>query len=127
MTKTKSSPTAPTPDFKDLMEEYTSKLEQKIAYESQFFRLMADSLPQIVWTANPDGEPEYLNKRWYEFSGQEPGGQNSSWVPALHRDDAERSRKKWRHSVKTGEPFEIEYRLREGSTGNYRWFLCRAL
>lgn len=91
------------------------------------FRLIADAMPQIVWVTRPDGYHEYYNKRWYEFLGldfeQTKGDQ---WSKPLHPDDAERARQRWKHSLGTGETYEIEYRFRRHD-GEYRWFLARAL
>src|SRR5687767_6946576 len=116
-------------DLNQLLEEYTSRLEQKVAYESQYFRLMADAMPQIVWTATADGTADYFNQKWYDYTGQEqPEGQ--PFEPGggfLHPDDLKLATVRWREAVEGGKLFEMEYRLREGKTGEYRWFLARAL
>jgi PAS domain S-box-containing protein len=92
------------------------------------FRQLADAMPQIVWTARPDGCADYYNDRWYDFTGmpRERGG-DESWTPILHPDDVQRCLDVWLHSVRTGEPYEVEYRLRDCRTGAYRWHLGRAL
>jgi|GEM_PF-6366950 len=95
--------------------------------ESQL-RQLADSMPQIVWIARPDGYHEYFNKRWYEFSGTKPGETYGDiWSAFLHSNDYQRSVKAWEHSLKTGEPYSIECRLKRGSDNTYHWFLGRAL
>ncbi len=94
----------------------------------QLYRFTSDSVPQIVWMAEPDGSVEYFNRRFHEYTGlaiEESTGWN--WTPMLHPDDAERSLNDWQHSVQTGEVYEIEYRLRRGSDGAFRWHLGRAL
>ncbi len=92
------------------------------------FRFLADAMPQIVWTARPDGHRDYCNRRWYDFTGSPEGvWGNADWEPILHPDDVENSRAVWCQSVRTGEPYQIEYRLLDHRTGEYRWHLGRAL
>ncbi|MBI1406846.1 MAG: PAS domain-containing protein [Caulobacter sp.] len=89
-------------------------------------RAMADSLPQMVWSTQPDGYHDYYNAGWYEFTGVPPGSTDGEgWNGMFHPDDQERAWARWRHSLETGEPYEIEYRLRHHS-GEYRWTLGRA-
>jgi PAS domain S-box-containing protein len=104
------------------------KAEEAVRLSERRFRFLADNLPQIVWTANPDGYTDYYNERWYNFSGLERGrGGDESFTPILHPDDVQRCLDTWYRSVRTGEPYEIEYRFRDRKTGLYRWFLGRAL
>ncbi|WP_336964709.1 sensor histidine kinase [Sphingobium aquiterrae] len=91
------------------------------------FRILADTMPQMVWSARPDGYNDYFNARWYEFTGASPGSTDGEgWSAMFHPDDREQAWALWRHSLATGEPYEIEYRLKHHS-GQYRWTLGRAL
>ena len=91
------------------------------------FRAIADSMPQMVWSTRPDGHHDYYNARWYEFTGVPQGSTDGEgWNGMFHPEDQERAWERWRHSLATGEPYEIEYRLRHRS-GDYRWTLGRAL
>ena len=91
------------------------------------FRTLADTMPQMVWSTLPDGFHDYYNQRWYEFTGVPEGSTDGEgWNGMFHPDDQERAWARWRHSLATGEPYEIEYRLRHHS-GDYRWTLGRAL
>ncbi|HBZ06391.1 MAG TPA: hypothetical protein DEP03_08405 [Massilia sp.] len=103
-------------------------LKQQAVEESEArFRLIADAMPQMVWSALPDGYHDYYNRQHYEFSGMPVGatiGQN--WGSILHPDDLPRTTQAWEHSLATGEPYDIEYRLRHRS-GEYHWVLARAL
>lgn len=102
--------------------------KRKIEESEQQFRLLADMLPQIVFTARADGYVDYYNKRWYEFTGLEVGYGDPSYIPALHPDDVQRCLDKWYYAVKTGTPYEIEYRFKDPKNpGQFRWFLGRAL
>jgi PAS domain S-box-containing protein len=96
------------------------------ASESRF-RQLADAMPQMVWTARPDGYADYLNRRWYDYTGVAEGMTgDESWTPFLHPDDLPRCREIWGKSLATGQPYQIEYRIRN-RTGEYRWHLGRAL
>lgn len=91
------------------------------------FRTLADTMPQMVWATRPDGFHDYYNARWYDFTGVPFGSTNGEgWNGMFHPDDQERAWRLWRHSLETGEPYQIEYRLRHHS-GEYRWTLGRAL
>jgi PAS domain S-box-containing protein len=91
------------------------------------FRQLADAMPQIVWTAGPDGEVDYLNRRWEEFSGQPATIGNAAWGPLLHPDEAGPAGQGWAASVRTGNPFEMELRLQDRRDGGYRWHLLRTV
>ena len=91
------------------------------------FRILADAMPQMVWSTQPDGFHDYYNARWYEFTGVAPGSTDGEgWNGMFHPDDQPKAWQAWRHSLETGDPYEIEYRLRNAN-GEYRWTLGRAL
>lgn len=91
------------------------------------FRAIADSMPQMVWSSRPDGFHDYYNARWYEFTGMAPGSTDgTAWNGMFHPDDQARARDLWLQSLESGEPYEIEYRLRRHD-GAYRWALGRAM
>ncbi|MGV8856669.1 MAG: PAS domain-containing protein [Devosia sp.] len=91
------------------------------------FRTLADAMPQMVWTTLPDGYHDYYNARWYEFTGVPVGSTDGeAWNGMFHPDDQDRAWATWKTSLATGEPYEIEYRLRHHS-GTYRWALGLAL
>lgn len=91
------------------------------------FRFVTDFMPQMVWSALPDGYHDYYNKRWYEYTGLSyDGTKGEGWNSVLHPDDREMAWKVWNQSLQTGEPYEIEYRFRRHD-GEYHWFLGRAL
>lgn len=91
------------------------------------FRTLADTMPQMVWSTLPDGYHDYYNARWYEFTGMPDGSTDGDeWNGMFHPDDQERAWRIWGHSLETGDPYQIEYRLRHRD-GSYRWVLGRAL
>ncbi|WP_353204241.1 PAS domain-containing protein [Sphingomonas sp.] len=88
--------------------------------------MLADAMPQMVWSARADGYPDYFNALWYAATGLPDGSSNGSgWNDVLHIDDRQRACTLWRSSVETGHPFEIEFRLQYHAC-DYRWTLGRA-
>lgn len=99
----------------------------ELAASERRFRVMTAAMPQMVWTTLPDGFHDFYNDRWYEFTGMPYGSTDGvGWNDVFHPDDQERAWTRWRHSLATGDPYEIEYRLRHHS-GDYRWTLGRAM
>lgn len=98
------------------------------------FRLLVDALPQIVWTAGPDGHFDYFNRRWNEYCGLSPDLTSPQrqldeglLQEVILPEDRQALETAWRRSFQTGVPFEIEFRLRRASDGAFRWHLGRAL
>ncbi len=104
------------------------EIREALRQSEQQFRHMADAMPQIVWAAAPDGDVDYYNQGWHAYTGltleQTKGW---GWQPVLHPDDLQRTIEVWTHAFTTGEPYEIEYRFRRGSDGEFRWHLGRAV
>jgi diguanylate cyclase (GGDEF)-like protein/PAS domain S-box-containing protein len=89
-------------------------------------RRILDHIPQMVWSTRPDGYHDYYSRLWYEFTGVEEGSTDGeAWDEMFHPDDREGAWGLWRHSLETGDHYQIEYRLRHHS-GQYRWVLGRA-
>jgi PAS domain S-box-containing protein len=94
--------------------------------ETRYQRL-AESMPQIVWTAGGDGRATYTNRRWYEYTGAEPGAlEPNLFESVVHLDDAAAMQSAWRGARLRGESFEIAARFRRAD-GAYRWHLVRAI
>ncbi|MBV9469067.1 MAG: PAS domain S-box protein [Abitibacteriaceae bacterium] len=93
----------------------------------QNYRFLAESIPQIVWTARPDGYLDYFNQRWFDYTGLSgKESQDAIWEQVLHPDDVQRGAETWQPSLATGQPYQIEFRLKRASDGAYRWHLGRA-
>lgn len=102
------------------------KAEEALRVSEARSRTTLDHIPQMVWTTLPDGHHDYFSRTWYEFTGVPVGSTDGEgWNGMFHPNDQERAWELWRHSLATGEPYEIEYRLRHRS-GEYRWVLGRA-
>jgi len=94
----------------------------------KYFRTLADAIPEIIWTALPNGELDFYNGRWYDYTGKSPSeGGNWGWEGVVHPDDLQQCSQSWQQALQTGEGFDIEYRLRRSSDGQYRWHLGRAV
>jgi PAS domain S-box-containing protein len=93
------------------------------------YRALAESAPLFVWTTLADGTLDYLNRRFLDYLalGPEQLRQPAPLRSAIHPADVARVDAVWRESLHSGQPFEIEYRLRRGADGSYRWFLARGV
>ncbi|WNG23628.1 PAS domain-containing protein [Cystobacter fuscus] len=90
------------------------------------FRQMAEAIPHLVWTTRPDGYHDYFNQRWYDYTGRKPGDTDGEgWQLPFHPEDVPEAQRRWQHSLRTGEPYDVEYRCRRHD-GVYRWFIGRA-
>ncbi|GAC1391860.1 MAG: hypothetical protein NVSMB46_05920 [Candidatus Saccharimonadales bacterium] len=107
--------------------QYQQQEERQHLLESEArLTFMAESMPQKIFTATPDGEIDYFNPSWMMYTGlsfDEILGWG--WVQFIHPDDVEENVKKWKHSIATGEMFEIEHRFRRHD-GTFRWHVSRA-
>jgi diguanylate cyclase (GGDEF)-like protein/PAS domain S-box-containing protein len=98
------------------------------AESEQQFRSLADAIPLIVWTAQANGDVDYYNSQWERYTGFTAElTKGWAWSPVLHPDDLQNCLDKWTHAIKTGEPYEIEYRFKRASDGAYRWHLGRGI
>ena len=104
------------------------KVQRALEESEQRYRFMSETIPQIVWTAEPDGRIDYYNSRWYEYTGATlEETRDWRWHIVLHPDDVQSTIDRWKQSLETGEVFEIEIRFQRASDQTYRWHLCRAL
>jgi PAS domain S-box-containing protein len=106
--------------------ETLRKRESMLADSERRFRVLAEAIPVICWTADATGWIDWYSHRWYEFTGQLPEeAAGWGWQAAHHPNDFLEVMKQWPHSISTGESFEMEYRLRRHD-GVLHWFLTRA-
>jgi PAS domain S-box-containing protein len=90
-------------------------------------RRLLDAIPQLVWTNDADGNTNYFNRRWYDYTGLNSRRSAALiWQALIHPDDAPVSKKRWHRALKTGEVFDCEYRLRNAA-GEYHWFIGRTV
>ncbi|MES2760792.1 MAG: PAS domain-containing protein [Bacteroidota bacterium] len=111
--------------IRDITDE--KKQEQQILEREQKFRLLADSMPQHIWTSDPEGNLNYFNKSVFDYSGLTPEQINKDgWIQIVHPDDRDENIRLWTEAVKTGTDFLLEHRFRRYD-GTYRWQLSRAI
>jgi PAS domain S-box-containing protein len=107
--------------------ERRRKAEEALHHSEAQYRLLAESVPQLVWMARADAHVEYFNARWREYTGT-PTAQalGWGWEDSVHPDDRPAAVSAWAQSLASSEPCEIEFRLRRHD-GIYRWHLARSL
>lgn len=111
-------------------EEITERKQAREALEKseERFRFLAESIPQQVWIARPDGYIEYVNQRTLDyFDGVSASILGWGWQQWIHPDDLSVCLEAWNHSIATGEPLDIEFRWLRATDQTYRWQLGRAL
>ncbi len=93
----------------------------------QRFRTLAESLPELIWETDGNGVKLYANHRYLDYAGSNSIKMiDQQWLSLIHPDDRELSSQRWEQSLRTGDPYLAEYRLRR-TDGQYRHFLARAL
>ncbi|HEX9962648.1 MAG TPA: PAS domain S-box protein, partial [Pyrinomonadaceae bacterium] len=99
--------------------------EEAVRKSEEQLRTLADTIPQLAWMAEPDGFIFWYNRRWYEYTGTTPEQMEGWGWQTVHRAEMlPRILDLWKHSIETGEPFEMEFPLL-GASGEFRWFLTR--
>jgi PAS domain S-box-containing protein len=103
------------------------RADMALRASEQRYRDLADAMPLVVWTARPNGELDYYNQRWFDYTGLTLEQTSSwGWQSVLHPDDLQSCLDRWNESLRTGQPLEIEYRWKRAD-GAFRWHLGRAL
>jgi PAS domain S-box-containing protein len=90
------------------------------------YRVLADAIPQIIWSSHADGSIEYFNRAWYRYTGlSDCDSLDDGWVNTVHPDDRESVVAHWLRTIASSDVYEVEVRLR-AADGTYRWFVGRA-
>ncbi len=96
------------------------------ARQAPDIRLVVDTIPVLAWSARSDGSADFFNQRWLDYTGLSTDqALDSGWKIAIHPDDLARMLETFQEAVDSGQPFEVEGRLRRRD-GAFRWFLFRA-
>ncbi|HTD93718.1 MAG TPA: PAS domain-containing sensor histidine kinase [Chitinophagaceae bacterium] len=110
-------------ELEDIVRERTKDLLQS----REHFKFLADNIPIIVWTANAEGGVDYINNRWFDYTGLSTRPIDSGdFTSVIHPDDREGFLQVWQKAKDSNEGFEWEYRLKEGASGLYRSHLIYA-
>src|ERR1700720_3535614 len=103
-----------------------TKIEEALKRSQEYLRLTIDTIPTFAWCNRPDGSNEFLNQRWLDYTGLSiEAARDWGWKVAIHPEDLSRLLDVWHKLLVSGEPGELEARLRRFD-GVYRWFLFRA-
>jgi PAS domain S-box-containing protein len=109
----------------DITEQVAADMALRQSEEE--FRTLAEAVPHHVWTARPDGLLNWFNPRVYEYAGFSPGElDGEKWGRIVHPEDVPAAVAAWSHAIRTGEAYEVEFRLRRAD-GAFRWFLARGV
>ena len=101
------------------------RAEEAVRRSEQELKTLADTIPQLAWMANPDGEITWYNRRWYDYTGTTFEAMRGwGWQSVHHPEMLPRVVERWKHSLTTGEAFDMEFPLL-GADGKFRWFLTR--
>jgi PAS domain S-box-containing protein len=104
------------------------RAEQQLRTSELNLRQMTETIPEMLWSATPDGAFDYCNARVLDYTGIGPDEiAGAGWMKTIHTDDAQNTERAWAHSVRTGDPFQAEFRSLRGSDGMYRWCVSQAL
>jgi PAS domain S-box-containing protein len=101
------------------------KRAQDAAFESEErFRTLAQSMPNHVWTATPEGRLDWFNQRVYDYTGAHEALDGGNWTAVVHPDDVESALAAWREAIASGDPYQVEFRLKNRH-GEHRWHIAR--
>lgn len=115
-----------------LTREREARAEAEAAREALYasearYRFLAEAIPVQIWTARPDGALDYVTQRVANYFGVSAEQLLADgWKNIVHPDDLPGVAERWMHSLSTGEPYTVEFRLR-AADGTFRWHLARAL
>jgi PAS domain S-box-containing protein len=104
------------------------KLAEAALMESrEQLRILTATIPQLIWTATPDGNVDYLSEQWADYTGLPPEQlYDWNWQQVIHPEDLPNTLRNWEHSLQTGEPLEIQHRFHY-RTSEWRWQLVRGI
>jgi two-component system CheB/CheR fusion protein len=109
------------------LEDTVRERTKELFVSREHFKYMANNIPQITWTNQPDGEADYYNQQWYTYTGLNEEETNKwGWKYVIHPDDLEATYDRFLNALKNGEVFEMENRYKR-KDGVYRWHLNRAV
>lgn len=100
--------------------------EMRLIQAQQRFQQWADSMPIVVWTAASDNQLTFVSQLMSTFSGMQTEDLLLNWLDIVHPEDRERVMSHWQHCLRTGDPYNIEFRFRR-LDGQYIWHLTRAV
>jgi len=117
-----------TKKLNDELEDTVKERTLELLISREHFRLLANNVPQMTWTSLPNGEANFYNQQWYDYTGLDHlRPKELVFTDIVHPDDLELTMERYQASLASGNVFEVENRYRNGVDGNYRWHLNRAI
>ena len=105
----------------------SSEAARELRDRERHLRVLAESLPQMIWTATPEGMLDYLSDQGLRYLGiEEEELYGEKWLGSVHPEDRDRAIRAWSEALETSKPYEVSYRLRRFD-GTWRWQLVRGL
>ena len=108
----------------EALEDTVRSRTKDLLVSREHFKFLADNIPVIVWTTDGNGQADYFNKQWYEYTGLDfEGSRGSGAQQVLHPDDLVHTAKAWTEAITNQTSFQFEYRIKRALDGQYRWHL----
>jgi len=98
--------------------------QQRLREQEERFRLLATSIPQIIWTTDQNGVVDYISDKWQQYTGHMPTHEAFSFRHLIHPHDVNQVVAAWNDCLKRAIPYRAEYRLKDVKTNGYRWYNC---
>jgi len=109
------------------LEEMVKERTKDLLLSREYFKYLANNIPVIIWTADTAGKLDYVNRRWYEYTGFDLEDSRTKQNELVHPDDLETSSAAWKQSLKYKQKYEQEFRFKRSSDGAYRWHYAQAI
>src|SRR5438552_9940612 len=109
------------------LEEIVKNRTKDLLVSREYFKFLADNIPVMIWTADAAGKLDYVNRRWYEYTGFNVEGSKNKQHELVHPDDLESSSTAWKQALKHNQKYEREFRFKRSSDGTFRWHYAQAI
>ena len=117
-----------TKKLNDKLEATVKERTNDLLMSRDHFKFLSNNIPVIVLTTKINGEVDYFNNRWYEFTGlTTEQSMNNKWEAIVHPEDRHLIKDGWKTALKNGEHYKVEYRLKAAKDGSYKWHFAHAL
>ncbi len=109
------------------LEELVQERTHELLVSREHFRFLADNIPVIVWTTDPDGNLEYVNRHWIDYTGFDMEISRSKQEDLVYKEDLQNCMTEWKNAVQHKKVYEQEFRFKRNSDGAYRWHFAKAI
>jgi two-component system phosphate regulon sensor histidine kinase PhoR len=109
------------------LEDMVKERTKDLLLSREYFKYLANNIPVLIWTADMNGRLDYINHRWYEYTGFDLEDSKTKQTELVHPEDLEASSTAWREALKKKQKYEQEFRFKRNSDGAYRWHYGQAI